>query len=186
MRARPIATGLLGAGLALAALAAALRLFMSRPAEDRLAAKEQVDIAALRPPLPPPSFLACPPGYCAAQPAITTPIFAVSWQQLQDDWTTMVAAEPRVVRVETRSHGRRLVYIQHSPAFRFPDIITVEFVALGPDRSGIALYSRSRYGRNDFGKNRERVERWLGLLEKAAPAAASSPGLRSSLQQGAG
>ena len=80
---------------------------------------------------------------------------------------------------------RRLVYIQHSPAFGFPDIITVEFVALGPDRSGIALYSRSRYGRNDFGKNRERVERWLGLLEKAAPVAASSPERRPALQRGA-
>jgi uncharacterized protein (DUF1499 family) len=186
MRARPIVTGLLGAGLAVAVLAAALRLFMSRPAEDRLAPQEQVDIAALRAPLPPPSFLACPPSYCAAHPAITTPVFAVSWQHLKDDWTGMIGAEPRVVRVETRSDRRRFVYIQHSPAFGFPDIITVEFVALGPDRSGIALYSRSRYGRNDFGKNRERVERWLRLLEKIAPAAASGPQPRRALQQGAG
>src|SRR5487761_1191951 len=186
MRARPIATGLLGAGLAVAVLAASVRVFMSRPAEDRLAPQEQVDIAALRAPLPQPSFLACPANYCAAHPAITTPIFAVSWQQLKDDWTRAIAAEPRVVRVEEHSQGRRLVYIQHSPAFRFPDIVTVEFVALGSDRSGIALYSRSRYGRSDFGKNRERVERWLGLLEKRVPAAASGPDPRRALQQGAG
>ncbi len=115
---------------------------------------------------------------------MTTPIFALPWRRLRDTWTDMIAAEPRVVPVE--SQGRRLVYIQHSPVFRFPDIITVEFVALGPDRSGIALFSRSRYGRNDFGKNRERVERWLGLLEKAAPVAASSPEPRGALQPGAG
>ncbi len=183
MRARPIATALLGVGLAAIALGAAVRVLMSRPAQDRPAPQERVDIAALRPPLPQPSFLACPPGYCAAHPAMTTPIFALPWRRLRDEWTSMIAAEPRVVRVE--SQGRRLVYIQHSPAFRFPDIVTVEFVALGPDRSGIALYSRSRYGRNDFGKNRERVERWLGLLEKAAPVAASIREKRAGLQQGA-
>jgi hypothetical protein len=184
MRARPIVTGFLGAGLAAIALFASVRVFMSRPAQDHLAPQEHVDIAALRPPLPEPSFLACPPGYCAARPAVTTPIFALPWQRLRDAWTGMIAAEPRVMRVD--SQGRRLVYIQHSPAFGFPDIVTVEFVALGPDRSGIALYSRSRYGRNDFGKNRERVECWLGLLEKIAPAAASSPEPRGAVQQGAG
>lgn len=173
MRARPILVGVFGAGLALVALAAGVRVFMSRPDQDRLMPEERIDIAALRPPLPQPGFLACPPGYCAAHPEMTTPIFALPWRRLRDDWTTAIAAEPRVVRVETRSQGRRLVYIQHSPVFRFPDIVTVEFAALGPDRSGIALYSRSRYGRSDFGKNRQRVERWLRLLEKAAPPTAT-------------
>ncbi len=168
MRARPIVVGVFGAGLALVALATAVRVFMSRPDQDRLMPRERVDIAALRLPLPQPGFLACPPSYCTAHPEITTPIFVLPWRQLRDDWTTAIAAEPRVVRVETRSQGRRLVYIQHSPVFSFPDIVTVEFAALGPDRSGIALYSRSRYGRSDFGKNRERVERWLRLLEKIA------------------
>lgn len=180
MRARAIVIGLLGAGLAMVALAAMVRMFMSRPGQDRLMPEERVDIAALRAPLPQPSFLACPPGYCAAVPGATTPVFALPWRRLRDDWTTAIAAEPRVVRVEMRSQGRRLVYIQHSRLLRFPDIVTVEFAALGPDRSGIALYSRSRYGRSDFGKNRERVERWLRLLEKIAQPTTSRlwpPGL---------
>lgn len=173
MRARPIVTGLLGAGLAALALVAGVRVLMSRPDQDQLAPQERIDIAALRPPLPQTSFLACPPGYCAAaRPEQTTPAFAVPWQQLRDDWIKMIAAEPRVVPVEARSEGRRLVYIQHSAVFRFPDIVTVEFVALGSDRCGIALYSRSRYGRSDFGKNRERVECWLRRLEKIMQLAA--------------
>jgi uncharacterized protein (DUF1499 family) len=184
MRARRIATGLLGVGLAAIALGAAVRVFMSRPAQNHLAGPERVDIAMLRPPLPQPSFLACPPGYCAAHPALATPIFALPWRRLRDDWTRVIAAEPRVVPVAEQSRGRRLIYIQHSPVFGFPDIVTAEFVALGPDRSGIALYSRSRYGRNDFGKNRERVERWLGLLEEVAPAQ-GRPEPRGALQQGA-
>jgi uncharacterized protein (DUF1499 family) len=158
-------TGLLGAGLAAIALVAAVRMLMSRPDQDRLLPRERVEIAALRPPLPRPSFLACPPGYCAAPPGLIAPAFALPWQRLRDDWTTMIAAEPRTVPVETPTERRRLVYIQHSAVFRLPDIVTVEFVALGPGRSGIALYSRSRYGRGDFGVNRERVERWLRLLQ---------------------
>jgi uncharacterized protein (DUF1499 family) len=50
----------------------------------------------------------------------------------------------------------------------------VEFVPLGPDRSSLALYSRSRYGEYDFAKNRKRVERWLFLLEKVARPATPS------------
>lgn len=71
---------------------------------------------------------------------------------------------------------RRAVYIQHSPIFRFPDIVTVEFVALGPERSSVAVYSRSRYGGYDFAENRKRVKRWLFQLEEVAHPAVSSQG----------
>jgi uncharacterized protein (DUF1499 family) len=61
-----------------------------------------------------------------------------------------------------------LGYIQYSSLFRIPDIVTVELKPLGPRRSSIALYSRSRYGEYDFAKNRKRVEKWLFLLQKVA------------------
>ena len=63
---------------------------------------------------------------------------------------------------------RRAVYIRRSPIFGFPDIVTVEFVALGPGRSSVAVYSLSRYGGYDFAKNRKRVERWLFVLQEVA------------------
>jgi len=65
---------------------------------------------------------------------------------------------------------RRAVYIQRSAIFGFPDIVTVELVALGPERSSVAVYSRSRYGGYDFAKNRKRVERWLFVLQEVAHA----------------
>jgi uncharacterized protein (DUF1499 family) len=39
---------------------------------------------------------------------------------------------------------------------------------VAPDRSSLAIYSRSRYGRGDFGTNRRRVERWLSQLAQIA------------------
>jgi hypothetical protein len=171
---RRIRTALLVIGLSVLLLGLALRIYMGSGAEDRLKPGEAVGISELRSPLPKNAFLACPPGYCAAAEAITSPVFDMAWDRLREYWMEMISGEKRIVRALADPGSRRYVYIQHSPVFRFPDIITVEFVPLGPDRSSLALYSRSRYGEYDFAKNRNRVERWLLLLEKVARPATPS------------
>ncbi len=167
--ARRIMTALVATVLALVVLGLTLRIYMGREAEDRLAPGEAVSIAELRSPLPKPSFLACPPGYCSAAEAIASPMFDLPWDRLHDYWIEVISGQKRLVSVAADS--RRVVYIQHSPIFRFPDVVTVEFAPLGPNRSSIAIYSRSRYGEYDFGKNRKRVERWLFLLQRVAQPA---------------
>jgi uncharacterized protein (DUF1499 family) len=141
-----------------------LRGCMNSPAQDRLLPGEQADVAKLRSPLPQPGFLACPRGYCRAEEAMVSPIFEMSWADLRHAWRRIIAAEPRTILVAEDLQRRRSVYVAHTAVLGFPDIVTIEFVALGPDRSSIALYSRSRYGRSDFGTNRRRVERWLSQL----------------------
>lgn len=174
--ARRIMTVLVAVVFVLAMSGLALRIYMGREAEDRLAPSEAVSIAALRSPLPRPSFLACPPGYCSAAEAIASPIFGLPRDRLYAFWLEIISREKGMLPVAADPENGRFVYILHSPTFRFPDIITVEFVRLGPDRSGIAMYSRSRYGKVDFGKNRKRVERWLVLLERVARPAATHLG----------
>ena len=160
--------------LGVAAFGLAVRIYMGRDAEHRLAPGEAVSIAELHSPLPKPGFLFCPPGYCPAAEAVASPVFPLPWERLRDYWTEVISGEKRVETIAPDPDNRRFVYIQHSAAFRFPDIITVEFVQLGPNRSSIAIYSRSRYGRYDFGKNRKRVGKWLALLEKMAKPAIGS------------
>ena len=169
---------LLAAASTLAASILAVRIFMGRPSQDCLARQEHIDLATLRPPLPLPSFFACPPDYCAAPAGISVPIYSMPWQRLREVWAQMIAREPRVVGVAEELDGRRRVCIQHSSLFRFPDIITVEFVAMGPDRSSLALYSRSRYGRYDFRQNRRRIETWLARLSDFAAVSVAHPGAR--------
>ena len=154
------------AAVVAAGIALAIRLYMSRAAEDRLAAAEDVAIAALRPPLPANGFLACPAGDCPVAGGGAAPVLAMPEARLRQCWDRLIAGESGVVRVA--GDAGRAVYIQHTPLLRFPDIVTVEFVALGPDRSSLRLYSRARYGRADFGTNRRRVERWLGRLQAIA------------------
>jgi hypothetical protein len=165
---------LLALGLVIIAAGLALRMYLGRPAEDRLAPDEAVSIADLSRPLPRLGYLACPPGYCAAAD-MPSPIFDMPWDQLREYWKEMIAETPAIQVVSEFEH-RRAVYIQRSPIFGFPDIVTVEFVALGPELSSLAVYSRSRYGGYDFAKNRKRVQRWLFRLQEVAHPAVSSQG----------
>ncbi|HUI34573.1 MAG TPA: DUF1499 domain-containing protein [Stellaceae bacterium] len=160
-------TGLLSVALAVAALCLALRLYMGRAAEDALRPGERVALSDLRDPIPGNAFLACPPGYCAAT-AAESPVFALPVDRLAKDWAQVIASERGVVQVEDQPAAQRIVFIQHTPLLRFPDIVTVEFVALAPDRSSVAIYSRARYGRGDFGTNRRRVLRWLDRVARIA------------------
>jgi uncharacterized protein (DUF1499 family) len=173
---RAIAGATLAAVLILAAFGLALRVYMNAAGQNQLLPSERIAIAELRSPLPQPSFLACPPGDCRAGEAHASPVFAIPVPRLQELWRRTIAAEPRVVEVTADMRAGHFVYVVHTPLLGFPDIVTVEFVALGVDRSGIAVFSRSRYGRSDFGANRRRVERWLALLAKrAAPSPNSDP-----------
>ena len=170
-RVRWILTPLGVALLGVAAFGLAVRIYMGREAENRLAPSEAVSLAELRSPLPKPGFLFCPAGYCRAGEAVASPVFPMPWERLREYWAEVMSGEKRVETIAADPDNRRFVYIQHSPTFRFPDIITVEFVPLGPNRSSIAIYSRSRYGHYDFGKNRKRAGKWLALLEKMAQSA---------------
>ena len=164
MRLLMIAAAAAIAGLA---VAVAIRLYMGRAAQDRLGAGEDVAITALRPPLPGNGFLVCPAGYCAVADAAAAPVFNMPLPELEQCWRRMLAAEPRLVEAASDPARHRAVYIQHTPLLRFPDIVTVEFIAVDGERASLAIYSRARYGRLDFGTNRRRVEAWLTQLSAA-------------------
>jgi len=164
-------------GLALLGGAAlGLRLYLGRAAEDRLRLGEIIDFSSRGSAGRDNVFAICPAGFCEPPGDCTSPIFAVPWERLRDTWRAAIAAEPRITEVSAgTADPHRLTYVQRSAMLRFPDIITVEFVQLGPNRSSIAIYSRSRYGDYDFGKNRKRVGKWLALLEKVAQPAIGRP-----------
>lgn len=147
-----------------------LRLYLGRAEEGVLRSGEQVAIGDLRDPLPANAFLLCPPGYCTAT-ATPSPEFAASREQLEAAWGKMLATERDIVAITDEPQQHRSVVIQHSRLLRFPDIVTVEFIDMAPNRSSLAIYSRARYGRSDFGVNRLRVLGWLKRLQQIAPAA---------------
>ena len=109
-------------------------------------------------------YLVSPNNYCSARAHMASPTYDLSVEELRERWMTMIASQPRI---ETRKAGKEAMqyeYIQRTKIMRFPDIITVRFIPLEQRRSTLAVYSRSRYGRRDFGVNKDRVRAWLEAL----------------------
>ena len=127
---------------------------------------ETVNFAALKLTNKPNQFLMCPPGMCAAAPHADSPVFDVSLEQLRGRWRQVLAVQPRVELLAEDEEGQQFDYVQRSGRLRFPDIITVRFIAISPSQSTLAIYSRSIYGESDFGVNRARIDAWLKTLRE--------------------
>ncbi len=157
--------GYLLIGLLLVVAIAAVLLFTplgKRPLETLFPVGElkHTDFGSLKLTDKPNQFLMCPPRYCGSEPHAKSVEFGVSLNQLRERWKKIIAAEPRV-ELLAEQDNLQFDYVQRSARFRFPDIVTVRFIALSPSRSTLAVYSRSVYGRGDLGVNQKRIEEWL-------------------------
>jgi len=63
-----------------------------------------VSIADLSRPLPRPSYLACPPGYCAAA---DMPSLILDWDQLREYWKEMIVETAAILVVSEFERDRR-------------------------------------------------------------------------------
>ena len=87
--------------------------------------------------------------------------------QLRARWREFAASQPRTELLAEDVEGLQADYVQRSARFRFPDIITVRFISVSASRSTLVIYSRSIYGRSDFGVNRKRIHAWLRAFSAA-------------------
>lgn len=108
--------------------------------------------------------LACPAGFCPANADFTTSAVAMPPIDLAAKVIAVLAEEPRTELVARDPGGLKLVFVQRSRIFRFPDTVNIEIMAEGDSSSALAIYSRSTYGSSDFGVNIARVTDWLAKL----------------------
>jgi uncharacterized protein (DUF1499 family) len=123
------------------------------------------DFATLVRPSSPNTYLVCPKERCAAAADEVGPIYVVPAAQLFERARTLLSAEPRTKVVQEQPETFRLVLVQRSAFFRFPDTITLQVFPLPDGDSTLAIYSQSNYGYGDFGVNKERVRAWIGLID---------------------
>ena len=95
---------------------------------------------------------------------MVSPVFELSVADLRERWMALIAAQPRMETRQADDEAMQYEFIQRTKYIRFPDIITVRFIPLEQARSTLAVFSRSRYGRRDFGVNKNRVRSWLDAL----------------------
>ena len=123
---------------------------------------ERIDFASLKRPTSPNTYLTAPEGLCRQSTIDTVaPIFDVSAAKLRQELLRILIAEPRTSHTLADEKALYDNFVVRSAFFRFPDLISVQFFDRKGGKSTLALYSRSVYGRYDFGVNRTRAEAWL-------------------------
>jgi uncharacterized protein (DUF1499 family) len=116
----------------------------------------------------PNQFLVCPEGYCLrAEPHLISPVYDASIDDVRQAWDSVVAAAPRTKRMGVFADGFQVVDVQRSAILRFPDVVTTQFIRTGDNGVMLAVYSRSVYGKSDFGVNEKRITAWLQELAVA-------------------
>lgn len=111
----------------------------------------------------PNQYLVCPPNLCtAAQAHRESPVFDRPVADLRSAFETLIHESAEVTQMADTADSIDLVV--RTQIVRWPDWVTIRFIGLGEDRSTLAVYSRSVYGRKDFGANERRITDWLANL----------------------
>ena len=106
--------------------------------------------------------------------------YDINYVELEKALTKVIERQPRMTYIATDSETGRKEYVQRTPIFRFPDVLTFKTIPVDknfdlcqPERSEkcskapistIALHSYSIYGGSDLGVNRKRVNTILDEL----------------------
>ena len=127
--------------------------------------RRPVDFPSLELRPTPNQFLVCPPGYCKqATPHMESPAYQMPVGELRDAFLRMATSHAGVTLLSSDQEGEQYTLEALTPLMGFPDTVTVRFLPAGEGRSTLAVYSRSHYGKSDFGANEKRIRGWLGEL----------------------
>jgi uncharacterized protein (DUF1499 family) len=133
------------------------------------------DVGKIVRPETPNTALAAPavPGPHSATgfaPDLVIPLYRVPAARLFAAVHEVAASQPRTFLAASYPDRGQEHWVARSAVFNFPDLITTQVVAAGPDASALVLYSRSVYGRSDLGVNLKRLRAWLAALNTILPS----------------
>jgi uncharacterized protein (DUF1499 family) len=139
------------------------------PAAQGVATPPPMDVAHIMRPGSPNTALAGPDGLIPP-PDIVTPLYHLPAARLFTVVRGVADGQPRTYQAALYSDRLQVHYVIRSAMLNFPDLVMVQVLNEGPDSSKLIVYSRSVYGRSDFGVNRKRVEAWLAVLQTKIPS----------------
>ncbi len=116
----------------------------------------------------PNQHLICPESLCIEEKQTESPAFDIPVDRLKSIWASMLAEQPNIEILRTSADGNSQDLVQRTRLVRYPDIVSVEFFKTGETQSTLAIYSRSIYGRSDFGANKTRIDAWIARLKVLA------------------
>ena len=125
-----------------------------------------MDMTRIERPTTPNTFLAGPAGMRPAPDTVTEP-WALPAAALYEKARALFAGQKRTYVAAAFPDRLQVHYVVRSALLNFPDLVTVQVNANGTDRSTLVIWSRSVYGRSDFGVNRDRTNAWLAALRQS-------------------
>lgn len=137
-------------------LAGAALLLCTACASTPKPAGDWISFATLEPGLPTNRYLVCDPSICEA--AGTTGNSLDFASPATDVAAALIQLQPDAEQRTLPNGDIQLRYVAVTPIARFRDDVDVLIRPAGPDTSQVAVYSRSRIGLSDLGKNKSRVE----------------------------
>jgi hypothetical protein len=130
-------------------------------------ATQPVDFATIAKPWPFNSYLVCPLDLCPEPSDATSPSFTLPVAQLESLADKAILAQPGVTAAGGDPGRHQRIY-QGGTTAGGP--IWVQFFALSPTRSTLALYTGSNLPYYDMNASRELAEDWLRAIRQAAGA----------------
>ena len=109
----------------------------------------------------PNDYIVAPEGLRSEKPDRISSVRSGSPKELLFQFDSIAGA------VSTRIAGSletlHITYVKRTPLMGYPDYISVKAVEVDGS-AALVIYSRSRFGKSDFGANRERIDRWLAQI----------------------
>ncbi|MBN8890429.1 MAG: hypothetical protein BGP12_16600 [Rhodospirillales bacterium 70-18] len=150
------------------------------PGAQGLPVPPPMTLPGLHRPDSPNTALAAPAGFTPA-PDIVTRAYPVPPATLYTAIRAVAAAAPRSFPQVAYDDRLQAHYVVRSKLLNFPDLVTIQVIpgpvvpgpvvpgqvtpGQGTPGSGLILWSRSVYGRSDFGVNKARLAGWLAALD---------------------
>lgn len=130
----------------------------------------RLDFGSLERPSSPNTYLLAPEGLCQkAAPDAPSPLFDMPAEALFARIEDFTARQTGWTVAERLQDALQLDIVARTKVLKFKDDVSVRAIAAAgnPQKSQLAVYSRSRVGYHDLGANRKRVERMIAELKEA-------------------
>lgn len=114
-----------------------------------------------------PNFaLTCPKNICQTVKHEHSPTFPATQESLKHRWIEAAKKIPNTTLISQNNNTLFYRQVVHILSIPFPDFITIKFIPIDSNHSSVAIFSESKYGYSDLGKNTKRINNWLTILHK--------------------
>lgn len=125
---------------------------------------EIIQIATIKKTTKPNQYLVCPNDFCGETSDRVSPVFDVSVDRLKAIMADIERNDDNFSKVNSGDGDRRQKYIMRSPFWRFPNLISIEYIPLENNQSTIAIYAQAQLGQSDLGANKAFIDQLLSEI----------------------